>query len=124
MPYLQHLDEGNTQVEISHVTADQTQTEHKTDGNDSAKVDTAGHLDGLAAVQNVGGTGKDLGHNGREGQVPCCEDNGEAEVGVVEEVLVEQNDTGAQSDPGTVPESVVVVSFPPSVSPALDSHLT
>lgn len=29
--HLKHLDEGNTQVEVSQVTADQTQTEHDTD---------------------------------------------------------------------------------------------
>lgn len=100
-PYLQHLDEGNAQIQISHVTADQTQTEHQADGDDSAEVDTARHLDRLAAVEEVGGAGQDLGHDSRKGQVPCCKDDREAEVGVIEEVLVEQDDTGAESDPDT-----------------------
>jgi hypothetical protein len=36
--YLQHLDEGNTQVEVGQVTADQRQAEHDTDGHDSTTV--------------------------------------------------------------------------------------
>lgn len=121
VPYLQHLDESDTQVEISHVTADQAQTEHETDGNDSAEVDTASHLDSLAAVQEVGGAGQDLGHNGREAQVPCCEDDGEAEVGVVEEMLVEQDNTGAQSDPDPIHISV---SARRRSDVRVDSHVT
>lgn len=34
--YLQHLDEGNTQVEVCQVTTDQTQTEHDTNGHNGA----------------------------------------------------------------------------------------
>lgn len=76
--YLQHLDEGNAQVQICHVTADQTQTEHQTNGDNCAEVDTARHLDRLAAVENGGEAGQKLGHDGRKGQVPCCQNDGEA----------------------------------------------
>lgn len=74
---LEHLDEGNAEVEVGHVTANQAQTEHYTDRDDSAEVDTAGHLDLLTAVEDSSGASEDLGHDGSEGQVPCGEDDGE-----------------------------------------------
>lgn len=74
---LEHLDEGHTEVEVGHVTANQTQTEHHTDGDNRAEVNAAGHLDALAAIEDGGSAGQDLGHDGSEGQVPCCEDDGE-----------------------------------------------
>ena len=76
--YLKHLDEGNAQVQISHITADQTQTEHQANGNNRAEVDTASHLDGLAAIQDGGEAGQELGHDRSKGQVPCCQDDREA----------------------------------------------
>jgi hypothetical protein len=36
--YLQHLDEGNTEVEIGQVTADERQAEHDTDWDNSTTV--------------------------------------------------------------------------------------
>lgn len=36
--YLQHLDEGHTEVEVGQVTANQTQTEHDTDGHNGATI--------------------------------------------------------------------------------------
>lgn len=74
---LEHLDEGNAEVEVGHVTANQAQTEHYTDGDNSAEVDTASHLDLLTAIEDSSGASEDLGHDGSEGQVPCCEDDGE-----------------------------------------------
>ena len=73
--HLEHLDESDTQIQICHVTADQAQTEEDTNWEDGAEVHTTGHFDGLAAIQQVGGSGKKLGHDGREGQVPCCKDD-------------------------------------------------
>lgn len=74
---LEHLDKGNAQVEVGHVTANQAQTEHYTDRDDSAEVDTAGHLDLLAAIEDSSGASEDLGHDSSERQMPCCEDDGE-----------------------------------------------
>jgi hypothetical protein len=34
-----------SEVEVGHITADQTQTEHYTDRDNSAEVNAAGHLD-------------------------------------------------------------------------------
>ena len=42
---LEHLDEGDGEVEVGQVTADQTQAEEDTDGNDCAQVDAARHFD-------------------------------------------------------------------------------
>ena len=72
---LEHLDEGNTQIQISHITADQTQTEEKTDRNNSTKVDTASHLHGLPSIEQSGGARQKPGHEGRKCQMPCCEDD-------------------------------------------------
>lgn len=74
--HLEHLNEGNTQIQVSHIAADQAQTEEETDGDDSAQVDTAGHLHGFPAIEKGGGPGEELGHERREGQVPGGQDNG------------------------------------------------
>lgn len=75
---LEHLDEGNREVEICQVSADQTQTEKDTNGDDSAHVDARRHLDGLSAIKEVSPSGEDLGDNGRKGQVVGGEDDGVA----------------------------------------------
>lgn len=145
--YLEHLDESDTQVQVGHISANQTQTEEETDGNNGAQVDTAGHLHRLTTIEQSSGAGQNLGHQSRECQVPCCEDDRwgnvragiqsgrwvwglrtEAyatvskpispgpsklsqrvltEVSIVEDVLVEENDTGTQSNPGTATQSAI-----------------
>jgi len=77
LTYLEHLNESNTQVQISDVAANQTQTEEETDGDNSAQVDTTSHLDRLTAIEQSGSTSQKLGHESRERQVPCCENDGE-----------------------------------------------
>lgn len=62
--YLQHLDERNAQVEVCLVTTDQTQAEEETDGQDSAQIDFASHLDRLSAIEEGRGSGEDLCHQG------------------------------------------------------------
>lgn len=74
--YLEHLDEGNTQIEIGLVATDQTEGEEEADGDDGAEVDAAGHLDLLATIEQAGGPGEDLGHERGKGQMPCCQDDG------------------------------------------------
>lgn len=72
---LEHLDESDAEVQVGDITTDQTQTEEETDRNDSTEVDATSHLDGLAAIKQCGGTGEDLGHEGCEGQMPCCQED-------------------------------------------------
>jgi hypothetical protein len=89
---LEHLNEGNTEVQIGQVAADQTQTEEYTDRHNSAQIDTASHLDSLAAVKEVSVASENLGHDRGERQVVRREDDGITEVEGVENPFVEQND--------------------------------
>jgi hypothetical protein len=75
--HLEHLNEGDTEVQVCLVTADQTQTEEETYGHNGAQVDFAGHGHLLSRVEDGGEAGEDLGHDGREDQMPCCEEDGE-----------------------------------------------
>ena len=67
--YLEHLNESNTEVEVHEVTADQTQAEEDTDGDDGTEVDPAGHLNSLASIEKGGIAGKQLRRDGCEGQM-------------------------------------------------------
>lgn len=73
--HLQHLDKRNTQVQVCHVTTDQTQGEEKTNRYDSAQVDPSSHLHSLAAIKQICCAGENLSHESRERQVPCCQDD-------------------------------------------------
>ena len=72
---LEHLDEGNAEVEVGEVTADQAQAEEEADRHDGAEVNTARHLDRLAAIEQSGVPGEQLCHDGREGQVVGGQDD-------------------------------------------------
>ena len=130
--YLEHLDERNGEVEVGHVTANERQREHDTNGDDSAQVDLASHGNLLARVEDGGEASEALGHQGRKAQMPCGEDNGCSncqflvhrssrrsegemrtvfEVERVEDVLVEQNDGGRKGDPCSAPSSALFPSF-------------
>jgi len=74
--YLEHLDERDAQVQVGHVAAHQTQAEGKADRNNGSQVDATRHLDLLAPIQKGGGARQDLGHDGREGEMPCCQEDG------------------------------------------------
>lgn len=75
---LEHLDEGDTEVQVGQVAADQTQTEEDTDGHNGAQVDAARHLDSLATIEEVGVAGQDLRHDRGKGQVVGSQDHGVA----------------------------------------------
>ena len=75
--YLEHLDKGDTEVEVGLVTADQAQTEEETDGDNGAEVDASVHGHLLARVEDGGEAGQDLRHDGRKDEVPCCQEDGE-----------------------------------------------
>lgn len=100
---LEHLDEGDGEVKVGNVSADQTQAEHDTDGDNGApwrpyksvQIPTSviraplpaelshhSHV-GLSVHGNLvprikGGSalGHDLGHGGRKHHVPCCQEEG------------------------------------------------
>ena len=74
--YLEHLDERNGKVQVGHVTANERQREHDTNGNNSAQVHLAGHGNLLARVEDAGKASEALGHQGRKAQMPCGKDNG------------------------------------------------
>ena len=74
--HLEHLDEGNTEVQVGQVTANQTQAEEDTNGDDGTEVDPAGHLDGLSSIEPSGVSGEQLRRDSREGQVISGQDDG------------------------------------------------
>jgi hypothetical protein len=74
--YLEHLDERDGEVQVGHVTANERQREHDTDGDNSAQVDLASHGNLLARVEDAGEASEALGHQGRKAQMPCGEDDG------------------------------------------------
>ena len=116
--YLEHLDKGDTEVEIGLVTADQTHAEEDADRDNRSQINTARHGHLLSRVEDGGEAGEDLGHDGGEDQMPCCEEDREVclwrrsvcafvvglvgrrtELGRVEDVLVEDDCAGAEGDP-------------------------
>jgi hypothetical protein len=68
--HLQHLNESDAQVQVGHVSTDQTQTEKDANGDNGAEVHPASHLHRLSAIQQGGRASEDLGHDGREEQMP------------------------------------------------------
>jgi hypothetical protein len=70
------LDEGDTQIQVCQVTAHQTQAEGNPNRDDSSKVYATSHLDLLSAVKEGGRARQDLRHDGREDEMPCCQENG------------------------------------------------
>lgn len=74
--YLEHLDERDAQVQVGHVAAHQTQAEGEANGDNGPQVNAARHLNLLAPIQEGGSARQDLGHNCREGEMPCCQEDG------------------------------------------------
>ena len=75
-PYLEHLDESHTQVQVCLVTADQTHTEEDADGDNGSQVYAPGHGHLLSRVEDGGEAREELRHDGRKDQMPCCEEDG------------------------------------------------
>lgn len=73
---LEHLNEGNGEVEIGQVAADQTQAEEDTNGDDGSQVDATGHLNSLSAIEKSRPAGQNLRNNGGKGKVVSREDDG------------------------------------------------
>jgi hypothetical protein len=87
--HLQHLNEGDAQIEIGLVSTDQAQTEEEADREDGAEVDLAGHLDSFASIEKSRGFRQELGHERRKNHVPCRQGDGKFEAECVQQPLVE-----------------------------------
>lgn len=72
---LEHLDKGDTEVEVGKVAADQAQAEEEANRDNRAKINTASHLDSLPPVKISGVAGENLGHDGRKAQVVGGQDD-------------------------------------------------
>lgn len=73
---LEHLDEGDREVEVGQVTADQTQAEEDTNGHNGSQVYAARHLNRLSAIEHSRPAGHDLGNDGGKGEVVSRENDG------------------------------------------------
>ena len=94
------MDEGDGEVQVGEVAADEGEGEHEADGDDVAEVDAPGHGDFFARVEHGGEAGHELGHDGCEAQVPGGERDGVVEFGGVEDPFVEEDDGAGEGDPG------------------------
>jgi hypothetical protein len=74
--YLEHLNKSHTQVQVGLVTADQTHAEEDANRDNGSQIDTAVHGHLLSRVKDGGEASEDLGHDSREDQMPCCEEDG------------------------------------------------
>ena len=73
---LKHLDEGDGEVEISQVAADEAKTEGHADGHDSTDVDLGRHLDLVPAVKYGGPPRHHLRHYRGKDQVVGGQNDG------------------------------------------------
>lgn len=78
MTYLEHLDEGNAEVQVRDVSADEAQAEEDADRDDSPQIDAPRHLDRLTSVNKASIASHELRHDGCEDLVVRREDNGVA----------------------------------------------
>ena len=69
---LEHLDEGDAEVQVHHVAAHQAGAVEQADGHNGAQVDAARHLDILAPIKECSRPRQDLGGQGREDEMPTC----------------------------------------------------
>lgn len=73
--YLEHLDEGYTEIKVCQITADKTQTEEEANGYDGAEVDPSGHWNRVSRVERSSESCHELGHDRREEEMPCRKEN-------------------------------------------------
>ena len=69
---LEHLDEGDAQVQIGQVAADETSAVEQSDRYDGAQVQAARHLHLVSAIEQAGGPRQDLRGDRREDEMPTC----------------------------------------------------
>ncbi len=75
MTNLEHLDEGNAEVEVGQVAADQAQAKEEADRDNGAEVDAARHLDRLPTIKERRVAGEELCHDGRKSQMEGRQDH-------------------------------------------------
>lgn len=71
LPYLEHLDEGNAQVQVSLVAADQAQTEEDANWDNGTEIDATCHGHLLSRIKYGGEAREELRHDGGKDQMPC-----------------------------------------------------
>ena len=72
---LEHLDEGDGEVEVGGVGEHEGEREEEADGDDGAEVDAACHGHLFAGVEDGGEAGEHLRDEGGEDQVPCRQED-------------------------------------------------
>jgi hypothetical protein len=72
---LEHLNEGDAEVQVGKIAADQAQAEEEANGDNGAQVDAPCHLDRFPAIEQCCVPGEKLCHDGRKGQVEGGQDN-------------------------------------------------
>lgn len=73
---LEHLDEGDREVEVDDIRKDEGARVEDADGEDGADVHAPREGEGVAGVEEGRRAGEELGCYGCEDEVPCCEDDG------------------------------------------------
>lgn len=72
---LEHLDEGDAQVQVGQIATDQAQAEEQSNWDNGPQVDPSRHLDRLAPIEEGGVASQKLCHDRREGQVVARQDD-------------------------------------------------
>ena len=95
---LEHLDEGDGEVDVGGVGEPEGEGVEGADGDDGGEVDVAGHGDGLDEAEDAD---EEEGEGGAEGPGDHGEGDGEGPVVhlLVQDVLVVDDDGEAQEDP-------------------------
>lgn len=73
---LEHLDEGDGEVEVDEVGADEGARVEEADGADGAEVEARRDGELVARVEEGGGAGEELRREGGEDEVPAGEEDG------------------------------------------------
>jgi len=71
---LEHLDEGDAQVQVDHVAAHQASAVEQADGHDGAQVHPPRHLDLLTAIEKGRGARENLRRGSCKDKMPTCQD--------------------------------------------------
>lgn len=70
--YLEHLNQGNTEVEICLVAANKTDAVEDSDGDNCADIGANVHVDISAAVKETCGPSQNLRDDTGEQEMPTC----------------------------------------------------
>ena len=115
LSYLKHLDEGDTEVQVGQVAANQAQRKHDTNRHNGPQVHSPRHRYLLPRVEHGGEARHELCHDRREEQMPCREEDWVVELGRVEDPFVEEDDGGGERDPCSVHNVSALICTAPSI---------